>query len=585
MIIQCEQCATRFKVADDKVTGQGIKVRCSKCQHVFRATADSAAPVPSGGVSRPSGIFAAPETVSPLTARSSSSGSPSSGSVNVPQASLAAQDPTFDPFAAPTSDGSPSNGAAAPAQNGGAISFELEDLPPGASDRSLFGPANHTIGGFDEDDVPAPPPPPPADSLEQEPPPPPPLAAASSSGKAAGGDPFANPLHGGQGEDPFATQPPQAANGGAHGGHFADPFGVATGPSAPAAFPTAGDPFAAAANAHSFPSNDPFGGAPPFGQASAAASTPPGADPFAAQATLPQAAPMAPPSSSPGGDPFAGLGVEVADPYAPTADEPPAPPPNVAPSAPPSVPPPAAQKAAVTAPKKPARASKALRIPPAVPRVAWAALQACILVAFLTISIVWVRGGSLDDIAQGRSLDVVLGRAAVRGDSGAPVRVDDVVVARRPVDVASDLVVVSGFVLNGGSADAPAARVTVRFGDATSEAAWANAGVDGVDLTTAGSVESLLALNDRVPKSATVAAGARVPFVVLARGVPDGAKADVAVEIAEAPPPPAAPPEVAPVAEEDPATRKGKKLRRKPTKAGDEGAAARPRVKRAGAAG
>src|SRR6056297_2413486 len=35
MIIQCEQCQTRFRLADEKLKPAGTKVRCSKCKHVF----------------------------------------------------------------------------------------------------------------------------------------------------------------------------------------------------------------------------------------------------------------------------------------------------------------------------------------------------------------------------------------------------------------------------------------------------------------------------------------------------------------------------------------------------------------------
>jgi predicted Zn finger-like uncharacterized protein len=46
MIVKCEQCQTRFKIPDDKVTEKGVKVRCTKCQHTFRvfATPPPAAP-------------------------------------------------------------------------------------------------------------------------------------------------------------------------------------------------------------------------------------------------------------------------------------------------------------------------------------------------------------------------------------------------------------------------------------------------------------------------------------------------------------------------------------------------------------
>ena len=35
MIIQCEQCQTKFKLDDSKVADKSIKVRCARCKHVF----------------------------------------------------------------------------------------------------------------------------------------------------------------------------------------------------------------------------------------------------------------------------------------------------------------------------------------------------------------------------------------------------------------------------------------------------------------------------------------------------------------------------------------------------------------------
>ena len=35
MIITCEQCQARFRMADEKLKPGGTKVRCSKCRHVF----------------------------------------------------------------------------------------------------------------------------------------------------------------------------------------------------------------------------------------------------------------------------------------------------------------------------------------------------------------------------------------------------------------------------------------------------------------------------------------------------------------------------------------------------------------------
>lgn len=47
MVIQCSECQTRFKLADDKLKPGGVKVRCSKCRHIFTVmppAAEEAAP-------------------------------------------------------------------------------------------------------------------------------------------------------------------------------------------------------------------------------------------------------------------------------------------------------------------------------------------------------------------------------------------------------------------------------------------------------------------------------------------------------------------------------------------------------------
>src|SRR5512137_2324291 len=35
MIIQCDQCNTKFKLDDAKVPDKGVKVRCAKCKNIF----------------------------------------------------------------------------------------------------------------------------------------------------------------------------------------------------------------------------------------------------------------------------------------------------------------------------------------------------------------------------------------------------------------------------------------------------------------------------------------------------------------------------------------------------------------------
>lgn len=38
MIIQCDKCATKFRLDESRITGNGVKVRCTKCQNVFIVT-------------------------------------------------------------------------------------------------------------------------------------------------------------------------------------------------------------------------------------------------------------------------------------------------------------------------------------------------------------------------------------------------------------------------------------------------------------------------------------------------------------------------------------------------------------------
>lgn len=53
MVIVCEKCQARFRLADEKVSEKGVKVRCSKCQHTFivkrpKAEAEEPLPQPPG---------------------------------------------------------------------------------------------------------------------------------------------------------------------------------------------------------------------------------------------------------------------------------------------------------------------------------------------------------------------------------------------------------------------------------------------------------------------------------------------------------------------------------------------------------
>ena len=47
MKIVCDNCATKYQIADEKVSGKAFKIRCKKCGHVIvvgRTTAPASAP-------------------------------------------------------------------------------------------------------------------------------------------------------------------------------------------------------------------------------------------------------------------------------------------------------------------------------------------------------------------------------------------------------------------------------------------------------------------------------------------------------------------------------------------------------------
>ena len=44
MIVQCEFCEAKYNLEDSKITPEGVKVRCVKCQHIFAVTPASATP-------------------------------------------------------------------------------------------------------------------------------------------------------------------------------------------------------------------------------------------------------------------------------------------------------------------------------------------------------------------------------------------------------------------------------------------------------------------------------------------------------------------------------------------------------------
>jgi len=53
MVIQCDKCDTRFRLPDDRLKPEGVKVRCSHCKEVFTVYPPAAEPAPSAAPQAP----------------------------------------------------------------------------------------------------------------------------------------------------------------------------------------------------------------------------------------------------------------------------------------------------------------------------------------------------------------------------------------------------------------------------------------------------------------------------------------------------------------------------------------------------
>lgn len=85
MIVQCEQCRTKFRLDDEKVTDRGVKVRCAKCRHVFTVRKEE--PVQE--------LAAAPETAPVHSFVPESASSPSLDDVWAPSMEAPAEKTVF----------------------------------------------------------------------------------------------------------------------------------------------------------------------------------------------------------------------------------------------------------------------------------------------------------------------------------------------------------------------------------------------------------------------------------------------------------------------------------------------------------
>jgi predicted Zn finger-like uncharacterized protein len=78
MIVECSQCQTKFKISDEKIVPQGVKVRCSKCKHMFVVKpggVEAMAEKANNEAGIPDDIFKVPTRVDPQSPETPSAGS------------------------------------------------------------------------------------------------------------------------------------------------------------------------------------------------------------------------------------------------------------------------------------------------------------------------------------------------------------------------------------------------------------------------------------------------------------------------------------------------------------------------------
>ncbi|HET7787605.1 MAG TPA: zinc-ribbon domain-containing protein [Myxococcales bacterium] len=60
MVVQCPTCQSKFRIADEKVTDSGVRVRCTSCKNVFQARRPAAGAEPAGTTLDLTSVGAAP---------------------------------------------------------------------------------------------------------------------------------------------------------------------------------------------------------------------------------------------------------------------------------------------------------------------------------------------------------------------------------------------------------------------------------------------------------------------------------------------------------------------------------------------
>lgn len=199
MIVLCPSCQAKFKLADEKVTAKGVKIRCSKCTAVFTVRPDGSAVIAGEAAPKPPVPSAPPATKAPPAAKPG------------PVAGKAGFD-SFDlgEFAEVSTKSHVPKGPPPPAAPKPAPLPQKAAVPKPAAPKS---PVDDDLSGFFSAGVDKPPPaaapkppvkrPPPPAAAANDPfasiPPAPPRKAKASPSPASGGDGL---------DDLFASAPP-----------------------------------------------------------------------------------------------------------------------------------------------------------------------------------------------------------------------------------------------------------------------------------------------------------------------------------------------------------------------------------------
>ncbi len=133
MIIQCEKCQTRFRLDDARVTDRGVKVRCTKCKHVFKVQKEGSE----------SGLFEPEVAMADFSSPAPRDEAPAAAPENQQVAAESFQDTPVD-FGTPEETSTPSE----PADTGGEIDFSSLDFGEDESEPDSTSPSTLPVDAF-----------------------------------------------------------------------------------------------------------------------------------------------------------------------------------------------------------------------------------------------------------------------------------------------------------------------------------------------------------------------------------------------------------------------------------------------------